>query len=335
MGPSVTLSSPPQPVSKSALLQLRTSVQTAVTSGKHRFYFQLLVPLIAVALASGVRFLLAPILYDRAAFLLFTLAVMVSAWIGGRRMGMLATVLASVAGIWLFVKPFNVASIHDMQDGLQIILFALTGCGISYLAGELQEARRASQKQALAAASSRDELVDLVESISEGFQAFDSEYKLKFMNRAAQRILKHSTAELTGEPIWSQFPAIIGGDVKDVLRSVMLERHPATCENFYESWQSWFAINVYPFRDGISVLFRDISDRKKGQQEREQLIRELQDALANVRTLRGLIPICASCKKIRDDRGYWNQIEIYIRNHSEADFSHGLCPECVENYFPE
>ena len=54
-----------------------------------------------------------------------------------------------------------------------------------------------------------------------------------------------------------------------------------------------------------------------------------------IKTLKGCIPICASCKKIRDDKGYWNQIESYIREHSEADFSHGLCPECAEKYRDE
>lgn len=58
-------------------------------------------------------------------------------------------------------------------------------------------------------------------------------------------------------------------------------------------------------------------------------------AMAEVKTLRGLIPICSSCKKIRDDRGIWNQIEIYIRDHSEAEFSHGICPECIQKLYPE
>ncbi|MBN2307676.1 MAG: GAF domain-containing protein [Candidatus Hydrogenedentes bacterium] len=71
------------------------------------------------------------------------------------------------------------------------------------------------------------------------------------------------------------------------------------------------------------------------QEERERLIEELQDALANVKTLRGLLPICASCKKIRDDSGYWNQIEVYLKDHSDADFSHGLCPECLKALYPD
>jgi PAS domain S-box-containing protein len=80
---------------------------------------------------------------------------------------------------------------------------------------------------------------------------------------------------------------------------------------------------------------RDITDRKRAEEEREKLILQLQEALTKVKTLRGLLPICASCKKIRDDKGYWTQIEAYIRDRSEAEFSHGICPECVRKLYPD
>jgi AmiR/NasT family two-component response regulator len=70
-------------------------------------------------------------------------------------------------------------------------------------------------------------------------------------------------------------------------------------------------------------------------QEKEELVAELQTALAKVKLLSGLLPICASCKKIRDDQGYWTQIEVYIRRHSEAEFSHGLCPNCAKRLYPD
>jgi AmiR/NasT family two-component response regulator len=68
--------------------------------------------------------------------------------------------------------------------------------------------------------------------------------------------------------------------------------------------------------------------------ELRRLNAELQDALAQVKTLSGLLPICASCKKVRDDRGYWHQVEVYIRDHSEAKFSHGICPDCAKSLYP-
>lgn len=69
--------------------------------------------------------------------------------------------------------------------------------------------------------------------------------------------------------------------------------------------------------------------------ERKKLILELHEALANVKKLSGMLPICASCKKIRDDKGYWTQVETYIRDHSEAEFTHGICPECTKKLYPE
>jgi hypothetical protein len=79
----------------------------------------------------------------------------------------------------------------------------------------------------------------------------------------------------------------------------------------------------------------EIEARKHVQIERENLIVELKDALKKVKMLKGLFPICASCKKIRDDKGYWNQIESYIRDHSEAEFSHGICPECAKKLYSD
>ena len=79
----------------------------------------------------------------------------------------------------------------------------------------------------------------------------------------------------------------------------------------------------------------DITRRKLMEEEREKIISELQESISNSKTLRGLLPICASCKKIRDDKGYWNMLEVYIRDHSEADFSHGICPNCVRKLYPE
>ncbi|MBI9088568.1 MAG: PAS domain S-box protein [Desulfobacterium sp.] len=80
----------------------------------------------------------------------------------------------------------------------------------------------------------------------------------------------------------------------------------------------------------VIAITRDITDRKKTEKEREKLITELQQALEDVKTLSGLLPICSKCKKIRDDKGYWNNLEGYIESHSEVLFSHGLCAECSD-----
>jgi response regulator RpfG family c-di-GMP phosphodiesterase len=74
---------------------------------------------------------------------------------------------------------------------------------------------------------------------------------------------------------------------------------------------------------------------RQKRREQQKLIMELQEALAEIRTLKGFIPICASCKKIRDDEGYWNQLEAYISKHTDAIFTHSICPQCAEKYKAE
>ena len=82
-------------------------------------------------------------------------------------------------------------------------------------------------------------------------------------------------------------------------------------------------------------LEKEIAERKQAEQERERIIAELKDAISEIRTLSGLLPICSHCKKIRDDKGYWNQIEGYIQDHSVAKFSHSICKECADIYYPD
>jgi PAS domain S-box-containing protein len=86
---------------------------------------------------------------------------------------------------------------------------------------------------------------------------------------------------------------------------------------------------------GAVVTFRDITERKQAEDALEEERRRLQQALDEVRTLRGIVPICANCKKIRDDKGFWNQVEKYVSDHTEAKFSHGICPDCVKELYPE
>jgi two-component system, response regulator PdtaR len=97
-----------------------------------------------------------------------------------------------------------------------------------------------------------------------------------------------------------------------------------------------FGYIVKPFRErDLHIAIQFALYKAKMEDERNALIRQLQDALAEVKTLSGLIPICASCKKIRNDEGFWDQVEFYISSHTDAKFSHGLCPECARKIDPD
>jgi PAS domain S-box-containing protein len=103
----------------------------------------------------------------------------------------------------------------------------------------------------------------------------------------------------------------------------------------------WASINACAIRndEGAIIYYEgtaeDITSRKQAEEERGTLIIELKDALSQVKTLSGLLPICSSCKKIRNDKGSWEQIETYIRDRLEVDFTHSICPECTERLYPE
>lgn len=103
----------------------------------------------------------------------------------------------------------------------------------------------------------------------------------------------------------------------------------------------WILTTKVPLRDGDDRIIglvgvsKDITDRKRLEDERDRYIKELRAAAANVRTLRGLLPICAHCNHIRDDAGYWHRVEHYVQKHTHAEFSHGICPDCARKLYPE
>ena len=86
---------------------------------------------------------------------------------------------------------------------------------------------------------------------------------------------------------------------------------------------------------GVEGIVQDITELKRVEAERERVIKKLEGALSELRILRGILPICSYCKKIRDDSGFWEQVDVYLKKYSEADISHGICPECMKKYYPD
>jgi PAS domain S-box-containing protein len=178
---------------------------------------------------------------------------------------------------------------------------------------------------------------ELANSISDVFFAVDMDMHCTYWNRASEQLTGISAKKAISQNISALFPesavAELGVLFTESIESQATKTHVAKMK--FQGKVYYFDINIYPARHGLSVFFKDVSERTYAERERERLIAELQDALGKVKTLSGLLPICAFCKKIRDDGGYWHQVETYIREYSEANFSHGICPECAHEHYPQ
>lgn len=175
--------------------------------------------------------------------------------------------------------------------------------------------------------------------------ALDPQGRFLRGNRACEELMGIPFPNLIGQVFW-EFSATVGEseNLRRAFHDTLTAPGP---REIVSAWRDHagatrhvlWCLNCLSDPDGepayVIASGLDITEAVRLRQERELLISQLQDALARIKTLRGLIPICAGCKKIRDDRGYWHQVERYITEHSEAEFSHGMCPECIKRYYPE
>ncbi|MEK6742695.1 MAG: PAS domain S-box protein [Nitrospirota bacterium] len=159
-------------------------------------------------------------------------------------------------------------------------------------------------------------------------------------NKAAAAMHGYTVAELTGMKITDLDTIIAAKSAPDMMRRILIGEWIKTELHHRRKDGTEFPVEVsaglleFGGHRFILAFDRDITERRQIEEGREKLIRELREALESIKTLKGLLPICASCKKIRDDTGYWNQIESYVATHSEAEFSHSLCPACAERLYP-
>jgi PAS domain S-box-containing protein len=162
---------------------------------------------------------------------------------------------------------------------------------------------------------------------------FDGYFKR--LNPAWERTLGFTLAELMSRP----FIEFVHPDDRERTleqnRKVRAGGKALGFENRYlckDGSFRWFLWNAAPDTLGQTIysVARDITDRKRADEERDRLVQELRTALAEVKTLQAILPICSYCKKIRDDENYWQSVEAYISRHTNATFSHGICPSCFE-----
>lgn len=186
----------------------------------------------------------------------------------------------------------------------------------------------------------------VAESAKDAIITADRAGKIVFSNSAAAKMFGYPADKLIGQPISILMPQRFREAHERGMARVVASSKSRLINETVELFGLTKEGREFPVELSLSTwvsghdrfytgIIRDISERKQHEKELHQLITRLKQSLAKVRQLSGLLPICASCKKIRDDKGYWNQIEEYIRHHSEAEFSHGICPECSRKLYPQ
>lgn len=191
---------------------------------------------------------------------------------------------------------------------------------------------------------SKDYVDNIIGNMTEMLIVVDLEGKIRTVNKATLALLQYRGEEILGNSIETIFK------LEDIPQNwIEFERliEEGKLNNFETHFRTkderripiLLSSATIRGESGHPLYFvctaRDITERKRAEEERERIIGELQIALSEVKQLSGLLPICASCKKVRDDKGYWTQIEEYISDHSEAMFSHSLCPDCMKKIYPD
>lgn len=176
----------------------------------------------------------------------------------------------------------------------------------------------------------------LVENMADGLMVLNEDWQLVGANPAASRILGMVLAakeERQPATILEQYPGLRNirqgaGQFDTFLNTAMCGTRHYSVLTTPLPRKRWHA-------PGWMVVLHDITEIKRAAAEQDRLISKLKAALNEVKTLSGLLPICAHCKKIRDDKGYWTHLESFIQERSSAQFSHGICPECAQRHFAD
>ena len=165
----------------------------------------------------------------------------------------------------------------------------------------------------------------------------------QFVNSAFCKDFGVVKDEVIGKDDYSIFPSESAAQLQETDKKVMESKTSTMVEEsgLFAGKFLAYRTNKVPLIDedgevyGICGIGFNITQQKKLEADRENLIENLQTALLEIKSLRGILPICSFCKKIRDDKGYWKQVDVYINQHTEADVSHSMCPECAKEHYPK
>jgi len=177
----------------------------------------------------------------------------------------------------------------------------------------------------------------LVKNMPDGMIVLDTSNQIVDLNPASAAIFRLTPKQMIGQKINQFFPISTDLDKYLQLETSSQMEFDFSIVNPGHIFELRLSVLQDQFNQivGKSLVLRDITERKKNEAERERQIFDLREALAQVKTLSGLLPICAHCQNVRDDQGYWHEVEEYIHQHSNTDFSHSICPNCLQKYYPE
>lgn len=264
--------------------------------------------------------------------LLLLAAVVTSTWLCGWRAGLFATALCAIGHV-----GFAFAEGRDFVfESVRLTVFflvALLILGLAVLRQEAEESLVSSETQLRAILENS---LDPIGVSRDGIHEYvNPAYLRMFGYRSARDLLGKSVLTVIAED-----------DRAEIQRRIERRRRGDKVEGSFETRglrsdgsQLEMEVHVSTYRLNGNlyslVIVRDVTERKRTLQEKESLIADLRNALSKVKTLSGLLPTCAGCRKIRDDGGEWHDMETYISDHSNAGFSHGLCPDCAERLYPD
>ncbi len=230
------------------------------------------------------------------------------------------------------VQSYKDANCYDETD-LNVLVSVADMVAIALERKHAEDALRESEEK----------FRQIITTVREGIVSINADRRITFANPFLAEMLGYKLEELMGQSL----AMLLHEEDRPDFSRRQDEREKGKIEQFERRFRTkdgrelWTIVSASPLIDakggiiGAFSTITDITERKKAETALQEKNLELQQAMHHIKTLRGIVPICMHCKKIRDDQGYWNQVEVYVRNHTEAEFSHGICPDCLVKLYPE
>jgi len=226
------------------------------------------------------------------------------------------------------VQSYNDATLYDQTD-LEIMVSVADQVALAIENKRSEKMLRESEEKHRL----------LFENAGDAILIHDMKARMLAANPAACELLGYGHTELMSMTIDQVDTPKEAQHASDRITQLMEQGH-STFETVHKCKDGSFIPTdvtarriIWENKPAMMSICHDITERKRTEEQKDRLVSDLQKALSEIKTLSGLLPICASCKKIRDDKGYWNNLEEYIQTHSDVSFSHGMCSECSDELY--